>query len=302
VVDKYSTIPQYWINQVKKMWFNLPGESHSQAYRTGLGLLEALDPRFATDATSAYDTDPDPVAWTDEFLRASRRTWHDGYFDPWGDGEYFWYTSSASFTQNKVHIDHCEGAGMPIGAYGFGWCWDMSRNGPGGGLDPVYKVHWAGSSEGGPQGDLRWGLDSGDQALTGNTVCMNTYLAATQAYADYCASQGYATKVFFTTGPADDTGEVGYQREVKHEYIRAYVSAEASRVLFDYADILSYSDAGVQATTTWTDGEATVHVYQVLHPDNSGEVVGHISAAGALRLGKAIWWMLARIAGWDGNP
>jgi hypothetical protein len=40
----------------------------------------------------------------------------------------------------------------------------------------------------------------------------------------------------------------------------------------------------------------------VLHPDNSGEVVGHISAAGALRLGKAIWWMLARIAGWDGNP
>jgi uncharacterized protein YjdB len=28
--------------------------------------------------------------------------------------------------------------------------------------------------------------------------------------------------------------------------------------------------------------------------------VGHISDEGALKLGKAMWWMLARIAGWDG--
>ncbi|MBK7733428.1 MAG: Ig-like domain-containing protein [Bacteroidales bacterium] len=31
------------------------------------------------------------------------------------------------------------------------------------------------------------------------------------------------------------------------------------------------------------------------------EQTGHISNAGALRLAKAMWWMLARIAGWDGG-
>jgi hypothetical protein len=39
----------------------------------------------------------------------------------------------------------------------------------------------------------------------------------------------------------------------------------------------------------------------MIHPDNlGGTEVGHIGTVGALRLGKAMWWMLARIAGWDG--
>jgi hypothetical protein len=28
--------------------------------------------------------------------------------------------------------------------------------------------------------------------------------------------------------------------------------------------------------------------------------IGHIGEVGAIRLAKAQWWMLARIAGWDG--
>jgi len=27
--------------------------------------------------------------------------------------------------------------------------------------------------------------------------------------------------------------------------------------------------------------------------------IGHIGSAGAIRLAKAMWWMLPRIAGWD---
>ena len=30
VVDKYDDIPQHWIDEVKKMWIDIPGESHSE--------------------------------------------------------------------------------------------------------------------------------------------------------------------------------------------------------------------------------------------------------------------------------
>ncbi len=48
----------------------------------------------------------------------------------------------------------------------------------------------------------------------------------------------------------------------------------------------------------------------MIHSDNMLNLDGtphtedgdHIGQRGALRLGKALWWMLARIAGWDGTP
>ncbi|NMC34479.1 MAG: hypothetical protein GYA36_18815, partial [Veillonellaceae bacterium] len=39
VVDKYDDIPEYYINEVKKMWLSVPGESHATAYIFGLELL-----------------------------------------------------------------------------------------------------------------------------------------------------------------------------------------------------------------------------------------------------------------------
>ena len=59
-------------------------------------------------------------------------------------------------------------------------------NNVGGGIDPVYQVRWAGSSSGGPEGNLRWGLDSEDTTLTGNSVNMDTYLQAVVEYNLYC--------------------------------------------------------------------------------------------------------------------
>ena len=62
-------------------------------------------------------------------------------------------------------------------------------------------------------------------------------------------------------------------------------------------DILCYDDDGKQTTTTW-DG----HTYQKITPTNLGDAsIGHIGSTGAIRLAKAVWWTLARIAGWDGN-
>lgn len=179
------------------------------------------------------------------------------------------------------------------------------------GLDPVHNVHWDGSSQGGPDGNTRWGLDAEDYTLTGNRVSMDTYLTATQQYADYCRANSYPTQVFFTTGPVDGyLNESGYQRHLKHEYIRSYVRASSDRVLFDYADILSWSNSGQQNLQSWTGYDDKPHQYQMIHPDNKLNLDGstddpdgdHIGQRGALRLGKALWWMLARMAGWDGTP
>ncbi len=130
---------------------------------------------------------------------------------------------------------------------------------------------------------------------------MTDYIAATKSYIDYCANS-IDTKILFTTGPVDDinaSGETGYLKYLAYETIRDTVDNDPTRILFDYADILCY-DSGNETpnTTTWNG-----HLYPIITETNLIPIVGsyHISEAGALRLGKAMWWMLARIAGWDGG-
>jgi hypothetical protein len=300
VVALYDTIPQAWIDEVKKMWVSIAGESHSEAYRTGLTQLEAAD---ATYAVSVVDGG-NPEVYTTSNLRASRATYGDRtHATGWiyGYGEEDWYTNATAIAQTKTGLQYCNDTGPSLYALGFGWCWDTTwTNGLGGTADPVTGNKWAGSSDSGPEGNLIWGLDAADTALTSNSVCMDTYLSATQAYIDYCVANAIATKVFFTTGPLDGYGEaeISFQRELKHAHIRNYVAADSSRVLFDYADILAWNDEGTENRKAWN----ITNEYQEIHADNLGDgSIGHIGGDGPLRLGKAMWWMLARMAGWGND-
>lgn len=300
VVEKYDEIPQKYLDAVKNMLVDISGESHSLGYRIGMNLLEAYDSRFQV---TTYDGSLPGV--TNNTLRFGR---HGSV------GEADFYTSTAAVNSYKSLITAQNTSGNPYTVIGFGWCWDMTwHNSPGGGIDPVYKVRWAGSSEGGPSGDLRWGLDAGDQSLTGNLVCMDTYLNAVEEYIQHCITKSYPTKIIFTTGPVDEDGgsENGFQREIKHDYIRNYVNTNNSRILFDYADILCWNNGGIEYITNWIDG-GTIRPHANIHPDNMKDYDGswnmitqaedgdHIGEVGALRLAKAMWWLLARIAGWDG--
>lgn len=311
-VAKYAIIPESYKTSVKQKWLSVPGESHAGGYRAGLNLLEAADASFAVNVTESGT----PEMPTSDHLRASGATWGDyDHATLWRYyyGEEDWYTNAAALAQTKVFLQYAHDNGFGLSAVGFGWCWDMSWHHatPTVAKDPVYKCGWCGASEAGPEGDLAWGLDAADTAVTGNSVCMDTYLNATREYIAYCDARSIPTQVFFTTGPVDSySGENAYQRHVKHEYIRNDIETNGG-VLFDYADIEAWDDAGTEKTLSWTDGDGAAHSYQYIADDNllnldgsdgSGTTGYHIGERGALRLGKALWVMLAMLDGWDGEP
>lgn len=297
VVDNYDKIPQYYIDKVKKMWLVIAGESHAWAYFEGLELLESLNPVYASRVSSAGE----PPGYTNEYLRNSPATWGDyanstGWIYDYGEED--WFTNSTGISRTKAGITYCNTHDLIISAIGFGWCYDALRGSATLNSDPIFGIHWYGSSNGSTGGDMAWGIDDSDYSVTGNEISMDTYLSVTQEYIDYCTTNGYQTKVFFTTGPVDSyTGESGYQGYLKYEHIRDYVKTDPTRILFDYADILCYDDDGTLTTTTWNG-----HVYPIITLKNvTPTTTGHISGTGAVRLAKAIWWLLARIAGWDGE-
>lgn len=303
VVDRYNDIPQYYIDKVKTMLISIPGESHSTGYSRGLELLEAMEARYQVQIYSFGS----PSASTNKNLRSGRHR---------EAGEYIFFSESGiSETRSEVRAQY--NTGNPFDVIGFGWCYDMYRgDAPGGTLDPEHQVHWAGRSEGSPEGSGRWGLDSEDQALTGNSVSMDTYLQAIEGFNAYCEQNGYPTKYIFTTGPVDRREyagtETGFQREIKHDYIRDFVAKDADRILFDYADILCWNNEGEQNLSSWNDG-GTIRRHAQIHPDNMldynsswntvphTEDGDHIGEVGTVRLAKAMWWLLARISGWDGT-
>ncbi len=306
-VDDFENIPQTYIDQVKSMVFNLVGQSHARSYIYGLEQLMVQDDNYAITSTWT-DTLGDPPLPGDPVALRVLRTWKksESYHSD-SAGEENIYTDTAGIEELKSHLTALKNAGNQATVFGFGWCWDMSwHNTPSGSIYDTYNgidFRWAGASEGGPQGDLMWGIDADDNTVTGNSINLQTYLAAIDQYNIHEPG----TITMFTTGPADKYfGENGFQRYVKHEAIRKYVQDNPGKLLFDFAKILSYSNSGVQATESFTDRNSAVATYPVAHADNvdeydGGQGSGHVSQQGCIRLGKAIWYMLARVAGWDGK-
>jgi regulation of enolase protein 1 (concanavalin A-like superfamily) len=310
-VKQFDSIPAEYIDKVKLMLLYIVGESHSTSYGVGLGLLAAQsnkhpgigamleDIQYAGDLNPSYPTlDPQNPR-----LRMIR-----GYG---GEGTWFAHVDARQNVLTMIERYNSQG----VSAIGFGWCWDMlwapyapNRTAD---IDPVYRCRWYGRSQDGPQGDRAWGLDAGDQTITGNSVNMDTYLTLTQAYIDTCIARNYKIKPFFTTGPVDPSmgaydnpKEQGYQRELKHTKIREWVNAHPNTILFDFADILSHNNSGQLATDTWTDDQNVTHTFPTFHNDNGVLPYGqyHFGETGAIRVAKAVWWMMARISGWDGVP
>lgn len=309
-VDMYDKIPQQWVDEVKKMWVSVAGASHAMAYQAGLGRLFENDP--SRPSTSQFEGEPKPYRDTHLRINMAFRGTHDSPTAwEYTNGQAQWWTNQVARERIKAYLQYCHDNGPALYATMYGWSFDAQfDNPPGGEFDPTYHVRWAGSTREGPDGNLIWGLDIEDKTITGNSVSMNTYIETMNEYMQYCINNGIDTKLIFSTGPVDNNGtqgwakgERGYQQYLKWKYIRDYVNNSSSAYLMDYADILSYNNSNDLETTSWQDNSGALQTYPMIHPDNlEGGDTGHIGYNGAERLGKAMWWLLARMAGWDGKP
>jgi hypothetical protein len=98
----------------------------------------------------------------------------------------------------------------------------------------------------------------------------------------------------YTTANAQAYGDAGLTRHANNEIIRSYCIAH-NKVLFDFGDIDCWYN-GVQNTTTFNGV-----TYPVQSTAFDGQECGHVNLLGAEYKARAIWWMMARIRGWQPN-
>lgn len=120
---------------------------------------------------------------------------------------------------------------------------------------------------------------------------------AVQAYLDsmLALEQEFPAVTFiYMTGNAQDTSLGGWNRHQRNQQIRNHC-IQYEKVLFDFGDL-----------DCWYIGQQHFvsqggHTFPAEHPQFNGNDVAHTNWLSCQQKGRAFWWMMARLAGWDGN-
>lgn len=164
--------------------------------------------------------------------------------------------------------------------------------------------------------ELYWstkeGMDNTRDVLNHNpsiNLCMwswctqlNGYsLEQTQAYIDSIvkleAEFPNVTFIYMTCNAQAEGGE-GYNRHQNNELIRNHCKNN-KKVLFDFADLDSwyYNGSSWEQATYEYDG----HTVPCEHDQFHGDEAAHTTYSSCEQKGRALWWMMAVLAGWQGG-
>lgn len=105
----------------------------------------------------------------------------------------------------------------------------------------------------------------------------------------------------YETAMANAGDDTGYNRWLRNERIREFVK-QNNKVLFDYGEMDTWSTDGTEQNTYSYD--ITGDEIPREHPDWGTDPyydAGHINEEGTVMKAKAMWWLLARLAGWNGQ-
>ena len=108
----------------------------------------------------------------------------------------------------------------------------------------------------------------------------------------------------YATGNADADGAAGHLRARNNRQIRDWVKLGNNRLLFDYEDIITHAWNGsswIQSTYT-LNGTNVPFINPAYNPAVNGPEYEytHANETGCREVAKAFWFLLARIAGWEG--
>jgi len=103
----------------------------------------------------------------------------------------------------------------------------------------------------------------------------------------------------YSTGTAEYDGDYGYNRWLRNEQIRGFCR-ENGKILYDFADLDSWwyneTDQAWEHSTYTHNGQNV----PVEHPELAGNDINHTSYESCVQKGKAAWWLVAALAGWEG--
>ncbi len=100
----------------------------------------------------------------------------------------------------------------------------------------------------------------------------------------------------YMTGNAQSGGSDGYNRWLRNQQIRQYC-LEHDKILFDFADLDCWSN-GDHSTYSYVVGSDTLQI-PIEHENFNGDQAGHTTYTSCEQKGRAFWWMVAMLAGWN---
>ncbi len=281
-VDEFDDIPDVWIDKIKqdRMLFHYVGRSHALQMQNGLELLEQQDDRFVVQISP----DLNYLTGTNT-LRVLRSQYDNGWtshnqWRGWWAYDY-WSVEPGRLLMETTAQQAIDQGDPPLLSF-YGWSWDIIR--------PDYYYTAQGVSS------------------TFDDVSRDNYLNALTRFNTNSAIN--QTIFVYHTAPTDDDwssgagiGENGWRVNRYNQDIRDAAIAN-NGILFDQADIENYDDATntQRRIENWNGNDLYLR-----HNDYNSNVGSntygndHTNDALAIRKAKAMWVLMARVAGWDGT-